>query len=244
MAEESVIAQRFCGPPSSGNGGYVCGVVAQHVPGEAEVTLLSPPPLDTPLTVVRDGEDVHLLDGDRPVAHGRRRQAALDGRDVASSPRPSRADAEAAAARYPGHNHHVFPTCFTCGPARGDDALRIFCGAVEGHQGLVAAPWTPAADLVAPDGRVGPEFMWAALDCPTYWALPGAGMVPAVLGRLAVVVTDRPAPGQDLVVVAWPRPEESAGRKHRAGAAIYDAAGRLLARSEAVWIEIDPARFS
>lgn len=244
MTEQVVIARRFCGPPGSGNGGYVCGVVAQHVAGNAEVTLLSPPPLDTPLTVVADGEDVRLLDGDRSVAHGRRRQPPLDERDLPSAPVPSRVEAEAAAARYPGHDHHVFPSCFTCGTERGPDGLRIFCGAVDGGRGLVASPWTPAADLAAPDGLVGAEFVWAALDCPTYWALPGAGSVAAVLGRLAVAVERRPAPGEDLVVVAWPRPEASTGRKHHAAASVHDAGGRLLAHSEAVWIEIDPARFT
>jgi hypothetical protein len=47
-----IIDKRFCGPPNSGNGGYVCGRLARHIPGAAEVTLRAPPPLDTPLDAV------------------------------------------------------------------------------------------------------------------------------------------------------------------------------------------------
>jgi len=46
---EIIIDKRYCGPPNSGNGGYVCGRLAQHIPGGAEVTLRAPPPLDKPL---------------------------------------------------------------------------------------------------------------------------------------------------------------------------------------------------
>ena len=41
-----IIDKRYRGPPNSGNGGYVCGRLARHIPGGAEVTLRAPPPLD------------------------------------------------------------------------------------------------------------------------------------------------------------------------------------------------------
>jgi hypothetical protein len=45
---------RFNGPPGSANGGYACGVIAQHVPSDlVEVTLRRPPPLDTTLFIER-----------------------------------------------------------------------------------------------------------------------------------------------------------------------------------------------
>jgi hypothetical protein len=47
-----IIDKRYCGPPNSGNGGYVCGRLAQHIPGGAEVTLRAPPPLEKSLDVV------------------------------------------------------------------------------------------------------------------------------------------------------------------------------------------------
>ena len=51
-----VIPSRFCGPPGSGNGGYVCGRIAAYLDGPVTVTLRRPPPLATPMTVERDGE--------------------------------------------------------------------------------------------------------------------------------------------------------------------------------------------
>ncbi len=47
-----IIDKRYCGPPNSGNGGYVCGRLARYIPGGAEVTLRAPPPLDKQLDVV------------------------------------------------------------------------------------------------------------------------------------------------------------------------------------------------
>src|SRR5215831_10873718 len=55
MTESLVIASRFCGPPGSGNGGYVCGRIAGYVDGPVTVTLRRPPPLATPMAVERGG---------------------------------------------------------------------------------------------------------------------------------------------------------------------------------------------
>ena len=54
MTDQFTIPKRFCGPPDSGNGGYVCGLLAGYVEGDAEVTLRMPTPLERPLDVVRD----------------------------------------------------------------------------------------------------------------------------------------------------------------------------------------------
>ena len=62
---EVIIEHRFHGPPDSGNGGYVCGLLAEALDGVVEVTLRQPPPLDVPLeltvenaagALTRDGE--------------------------------------------------------------------------------------------------------------------------------------------------------------------------------------------
>ncbi len=67
-----IIDKRYCGPPNSGNGGYVCGRLARHIPGGAEVTLRAPPPLDKPLDVVAaDDGQWELRDGATVVATGR-----------------------------------------------------------------------------------------------------------------------------------------------------------------------------
>ncbi len=71
MNEQVVVDQRFRGPHESVHGGYVCGVVAGLVGGTAEVTLRRPPPLDTPLDVVRlDGGGIALHDGETVIAEG------------------------------------------------------------------------------------------------------------------------------------------------------------------------------
>src|SRR5690348_5360283 len=59
-----VIPARFCGPPGSGNGGYVCGRIAGYLGGPVTVTLRRPPPLGTAMAVDRDG------DGSVRVRHG------------------------------------------------------------------------------------------------------------------------------------------------------------------------------
>jgi hypothetical protein len=64
MMAPLVIAPRFCGPPDSGNGGYVCGLIAGRLDGQAEITLRAPPPLATPMTV---GEPCLPAIADRPV---------------------------------------------------------------------------------------------------------------------------------------------------------------------------------
>ena len=50
MTSSIIIDRRYCGPPNSGNGGYVCGRLARHIsvgtPDGVEVTLRAPPPLD------------------------------------------------------------------------------------------------------------------------------------------------------------------------------------------------------
>jgi hypothetical protein len=120
-----------------------------------------------------------------------------------------------------------FPECFVCGHARGHDALHIHAGPT--RDGVVAAPWHVAADTV------GPEFVWAALDCPGAYAtgVPGRGTV--VLGRLAARVERVPDAGERCVVVGWPLGAD--GRKHGAGTALFAESGELLGIGRALWIE-------
>src|SRR5205814_4453606 len=84
---------------------------------------------------------------------------------------------------------HPFPTCFVCGPQRDvGDGLRILVARLDG-QDLSADLWVPDAGLAGPDGTVRPEFVWAALDCPSGIGAFGdepADGPPVLLGRLAV----------------------------------------------------------
>ena len=63
-----LIPRRFNGPPASANGGYTAGLLARYIGGPAEVSLRSPPPLDTALEIKRDGERVLLCHRERLVA--------------------------------------------------------------------------------------------------------------------------------------------------------------------------------
>ena len=157
---------RFNGPRDSGNGGYASGLVAGFVDGLAEVSLRSPVPLDRELTVERDaGGSVRALDGAELVAGAR----AVSGLDVVV-PEPVGIDeARDAAGRYRGLADGPFSHCFVCGRAR-DDAFGVFAGAVAGRE-VVASPWVPGEWTAPADGEVAPEFIWAVLDCPTYFAL-------------------------------------------------------------------------
>lgn len=77
MTDSLVIPARFCGPPGTGNGGYVCGRIAAYVDGPVTVTLRRPPPLATPMTVERDGDSLVR------IHHGRTAEAASLARDTA-----------------------------------------------------------------------------------------------------------------------------------------------------------------
>lgn len=235
MATHVTIAARFCGPPRSGNGGYVAGLAAAGMTGGIEVTLRKPPPLDRPLRL-EPGDPVRLRDGDDVVAEARSTELAFD---VPSA--PSFAGAEAMSRRFAGFTRHPFPACFVCGPERAPgDGLRIFPGRTApgrtaNDEGLVGAGWVPDRSLADDDGRIRPEFLWAALDCPGYFAIAAAGET-AVLGRMTAEVDASVAFGERCVVVAWP--VARAGRKLQAGTALYDAAGTLRGRALQTWITI------
>lgn len=229
------IPRRFRGPATSGNGGYSCAMAAQFVDGPAEVTLRVPPPLETPLTVERDGETVRLLDGETLVAEAR--PATVD----ADVPEPVTVEqARRAGERSPLLDTHPFPECFVCGPGREPgDGLRIFCGPVDGRE-LFAAVWTPDASLPAAAGAVAPQIVWAALDCTSAGAIPLLGDVgTAMLGRLAVRIEAAVRVGEPHVALSWPVGRD--GRKVDMGAALLTADGALCGVGRARWIELRAA---
>ncbi len=218
-----IIPRRYNGPPESANGGYTCGLVAGLLGGTAEVTLRRPPRLEHELDVALelDGTEVELRDGDAVVAEGRVVEWELE------VPEPvSVEEAEAASRRYAGFAEHAYETCFTCGPAR-DDGLGVFAGPVEGRPGVVASPWTPT-------GQVSPEIVWAALDCPSGWAVDDFQREGVLLGRMAAHLLRLPAEGEPHVVLGWRIGED--GRKRYAGSAVFTAGGQLVASARSTWI--------
>ncbi len=234
IVETLQLDRRFRGPARSGNGGYVCGRIARHVPGTATVRLAIPPPLETPLQVdVTDGV-VKLLSGTTLVGEGRAAQL-----DIAAPAPVSFAVASESSKHYHGFETHTFPNCFVCGPDRKPgDGLRIFAGAVAGRE-VVAAPWIVDESLGSPTAN---EFLWAALDCPSGFALwsPREGTT-VVLGQLTGSIRGQVQPGEKCVAMGWPLQVE--GRKRFAGSAVYSASGELVAIARAIWIEVPASVF-
>ncbi len=241
---ELIVPSRFCGPPSSGNGGWTAGALAAllspHAEGEwptIEVTLRQPPPLDQPMPV-SDGTASDASGA--PVAQAR----LVDGEPTAPT-YVDAADAEAASARYPGLVEHPFPTCFSCGTAR-EDGLRIFPGPTGDHS--VAATWTPRADLISdyhvyedPQPCASLASTWSAIDCAGGWACDFGPRL-MVLGRMTARVHALPELGRRHVVVGEKR--EQSGRKSVAATGLYTEDGTLVAAAEQVWISVESADFA
>lgn len=228
------IPERFNGPPGTAHGGYACGVVADAIGLGASVRLRLPPPLGVTLARRRDPDgSVHLLHDGATVAEGR------PGRPAITAPAaPAWAVAALAAREFPGRTpeRHPFPTCFACGPARGGDGLHISPGPA-GAGGLLACPWRPGPDLATAGAAVDARFVWAALDCPAGFAAIRSGAV-ALLGTMTARLEAPVLPGRDYILAGWPL--GSAGRMHRAGAALYERGGRRVALAESLWITPRP----
>jgi hypothetical protein len=236
VTDTLTIPARFNGPPGSANGGYTCGRVAELVGAEeVEVSLRRPPPLDTTLEVVRDGEHVELRDGDTLVAEGGPTELLFD------VPDPVEHD-KVAAAEERGREHwaadHPFPTCVVCGPEREPgDGMRIFPADISGQGMLFGACWTPREQEGDGDGWVRPELVWAVLDCPTSAPVANFGEgPPMVLASLASRLGCPVRVGEPHTILSWGL--EVDGRKRRAAAALYDSAGVLVCASRALWIEL------
>ena len=241
---EIVISGRFRGPPGSGNGGYVSGLLAGRLGGGAEVSLRRPIPLDTALALGQsDAGGLELRHGDELLATARPGDPG-----PIDPPHVSAAEAEAATTRAEAAAaNHLLPGCFGCGPARAPgDGLRILTHPLgPGRGGVHAALWRPDAALGQGGGRLAPEFLWTALDCAGGFAVMAGLAEPApddhvLLGRFRGRVERRPRTTEPVIVAAWPGGIE--GRKMTAYTAVMDLAGRPFAVAEALWIRVALAR--
>lgn len=226
---EFTIASRFCGPPGAANGGYLAGRLAALAGTTVRVRLQCPVPLDCPLQVQEEGDGLALRHEGQLLATAL--PATLDLRVPRA---PDYMTALAASRRFVAFGRHGFPNCFVCGDMRPrGDGLRIFAGDTEDHA-MVAAPWVPDGSLGQANGRVAPEFMWAALDCPGYFAARSDG-VPMLLGECTAHLDRLVHVDEPCVVIGW-RISVS-GRKYEVGTALFDEDGELCGRARAVWIE-------
>jgi len=236
------IADRFRGPPASGNGGYVAGRAAQllAVSDKAiEVTLRAPIPLDQPMTVLSQasGTAATLWQGETLIVEAKHCELEM------TVPRPpSWAETRMAAAQSASllPNVHTgvpggtgfHPICFCCG-ADHDSGLKVYAAPVLGGE-QVAAVWHSEAQWAEADGYLPDAFLWTALDCPGQFAFLAGGITTGLLGRISAQVHRRAKAGEEYLVTGWRIARE--GKKHFAGTAIHDSEGRLIAAAKAVWI--------
>ncbi len=90
-------------------------MIARHVdPRLAEVTLRSPPPLDTEMEVREEGPGVRLFDGETLIAEAR----APEPLELELPEPVTLAEAEAGREASPLHRHSPYASCFVCGPER------------------------------------------------------------------------------------------------------------------------------
>jgi len=251
---ELLVPRRFCGPTSSGNGGWTAGALAALLDHDGpddhaaawptvRVTLRRPPPLDVPMPV---------SGGVATSEQGEVAAAEVVADELTAVEPVSWGAATDAAATYPGLTSHPFPTCFACGTGREEgDGLRIFPGPVEDDsegRTRVAAPWTPHPSVAEDFHTYGDDVrrasiavMWAALDCVGGWAGDLTERL-MVLGRITARVDTLPVIGEPHVVVGGACGSE--GRKTFTAASLYDADGRVVGAAEHVWIAVDPADFA
>jgi hypothetical protein len=227
------VAARFCGPPSSANGGYICGLVAAAIGQLVTVRLLRPPPLETMMSLHADADGTwHVEQAAQRIVEAR--PAVLD--DVVPPSAMPFADAVDASRHAPWSDpaQHPCPGCFVCGPLRSQgDGLRLFAGAVPG-QTYVATGWVPDASLADGDGRVAPEFIAAALDCPGFQALQ-TGLKPWLLGEYTCRIDGDVKVGERCVILGWKI--ETKGRRSIVGTSLHGEDGSLRALAKGVWIE-------
>jgi hypothetical protein len=237
------IADRFRGPPQSGNGGYVAGVAASLLDTDnpVEVTLRSPIPLDVPLTVHRDIDHTSIMQGDTLIAEVREGELDLE------IPRPPKWEsALSAQASSPslikminpiipdGTGFH--PVCFCCG-ADHEDGMKVYAAPVAGGE-QVAAIWHTKSEWAEPDGLLPDAFIWTALDCPGQFAYMATNIITGMLGRITGEIKHRAQAGEEYLITGWCINVE--GKKHFAGTAMFDRDENLLAAAKSVWIGTRP----
>jgi len=232
------IERRFNGPRLSANGGYVGGVMAEHYTrafggdGTVEITLRAPIPLDRALQVTPAGEALMLSDGDTLLCEARAGSIA----HLAPPPAPTDWDEVLRCAEQGGSPEDSdFHWCIVCGRARAvGDGLRVM-SLVGAQPGTSLSCYLPHANHADDNGRIRPEFVWGALDCPGAFAAQDPDdMRPALTGRMTARVMEPPRVGERCAVVGWKIGEE--GRKLYSGTALYTESGRLCALATCTWI--------
>lgn len=242
------ISERFRGPPTSGQGGYVSGRFAAFpdfsTAESAEVTLRSPIPLDQSMSVLFDDDKsqaCRIQNDDTLIAEVRAVQLCLEVPDPPDWAQTLAAEPRSAALMpninplLPGQKG-FHPICFCCGPEH-PEGLKIFVAPVHRQ---VSAIWKTKAEWGDEAGNLPQAFLWTALDCPGQYAFLAEGIRTGLLGQMTAKVLNTPRAGSQLQVTAWTI--AIAGKKHLAGSALFDDQQTLLAYATTLWIGRQPLR--
>jgi hypothetical protein len=253
MTDSICVAGKFRGPPHSGNGGYVAGVIADALmrsqqvnnalaDGPIEVTLRAPTPLDRALPVIYSSDvgTLRVVDDDTLIAEAKVVSLEL------AVPIPVSWQEAMQAREYsyslPMGEHPFFegirrgahPVCFCCGAEPPvTESLHVYSAAVKNNE-QVAAAWIPHACFADETGYIRPEFLWTALDCPGQMAWRARDVRTGMLGRLTAHIDKRVRASERCVVIGWTIANE--GKKYLAGTALVNEANELCAYAKTVWI--------
>ena len=234
---EITISRRFEGPPNMAQGGYISGLMAQHLESDTvEVTMRNPTRMERPLILDTGTPDrVFLFDGETLLNEARPAELDLE------IPEPITLK-EAKRASLKHITEMPYPNCFGCGSGRSeDDGLHLRSGPLEGRN-IVAIDWTPRAAAVgAKDGQDVPEpIAWASMECPVARALELEGMKKPeeliLLGRMITKVSGLPKTGEDCYIMGWPIGRS--GRKLEIAGTLHHKSGQVLVQSKFTFITL------
>ena len=227
-----IFPPRFVGPMTEwANGGVVCGTLAEALgAGPATVRLERPIPIESELQLEHVAGVVELR-----AAEGQRLAVARSAEplDLAAIGLPpfTGLDSAAVTVSVVPRDTHPAGGCFVCGPQH-PSGLDLQPGPLPDSSCLATTLHVRQDLALGPDGVVTPPVVWAAMDCPGWYA--GCGGQMALLGTMTAQQFAPVRCGDDLVVQAWSRKRE--GRKALVGSALWSSTGSLLAVAEAVWI--------
>jgi len=224
------------GQTGIGQGGWTSARFDQVVGQALTVSLRSPIPLETELSVVSLGTD-HWQVGFDNAGDG---QLVLEGRPALrkfASTEPVSIEAAVDARSRFRSTEHPAPLCFSCGthPA----SMCVHNGPLLDGTGRFATDWTPPAWVGDADGAVDAPTIWAVLDCASGFYVGQDEDRPAgVTVQYEVEILAKVHVEQPHAVVAWNgvHPDHWDGRKRGAGSCVFDASGTLLAQSSSFWV--------
>jgi hypothetical protein len=257
---------RFAGPPGHANGGIIVGSLAcpalraaaadggvnasvARIAARLRVSVSLETPLAVDTSRTASGFEVTVRRDDVPLASGVVEpvtQAAAPGAVIAEPPADIAADLASLGGIEPPDRapffeetgEHPIPGCFSCGP-KHPDGLHLY-PRVAGD-GIVCAPWAPAAEFDDGGGAVSTMVLTSALDCSSGICLPVDMQRELLdldqfflLGSLDVRYLRVPAVGGKYRVAAKMLRRD--GRKFFGLSGLFDQSGAAYACAEATWI--------